>query len=558
MVYSLEGLWKADIGDGNLYDINLPGTLDESNIGYKDSMQNQLHPDASWNSRDRKEKNEKISTRFTRKHTYIGKVRIFRYFSLKEWAVYNQIPIEELQKKRLFLEVERARALSLYIDGKEIQPFADASLSTPYIFEVTNFLSSEHIITWISDNSYPNMPSKDITYSSAATDETQTNWNGLLGYVRLRAEEDIWISEIRVYPKQNAITVKINVDAKDNWVGNIKINSSILGEQQYSEEIWEKEISLSKGNTEIIWENISLKKDVKYWDIEDGNLYELTASLSNGVEKSVTFGVRVFGDDGSGRLAINGRRFFLRGETNCAVFPETGYSPMDVDSWLDILSKYRAYGVNCMRFHSHCPPEAAFIAADQLGMLMQPELSHWNPHTALETDESYRYYKKEMMCILKQLANHPSFVMFTWGNELHASDLGHRRLHEFLQIAREIDNTRLYAIGSNVHYGELGCDADSDFYTADKYYKKDLRAIHSNRKGYINVEYPSTMHTYDAALEIIRKEYYKPVFGFEVGQYEVLPDFKQLENFYGISEPENLRVIKERVLEQGLWEEWER
>ena len=54
----------------------------------------------------------------------------------------------------------------------------------------------------------------------------------------------------------------------------------------------------------------------------------------------------------------------MRGETNCAAFPETGHPPMTVGAWLEILKTYGAYGVNLVRFHSWCPPEAAFEASN--------------------------------------------------------------------------------------------------------------------------------------------------------------------------------------------------
>ena len=97
---------------------------------------------------------------------------------------------------------------------------------------------------------------------------------------------------------------------------------------------------------------------------------------------------------------------------------------MEASEWTKILETYKSYGINCVRFHSHCPPEAAFTAADGMGMMMQPELSHWNPENAFESEESFSYYEKELRGILRMLSNHPSFVMLTLGNELHASEKG--------------------------------------------------------------------------------------------------------------------------------------
>ena len=131
-------------------------------------------------------------------------------------------------------------------------------------------------------------------------------------------------------------------------------------------------------------------------------------------EKSVSFGVRTFCSK-EGRLTLNDRVIFLRSEANCCVFPETGHMPMKVEDWREILSVYRSYGINCMRFHSHCPPDAAFSAADELGILMQPELSHWNPRTAFEDEKSWAYYQLELRQILLSYGNHPSFVMLSFG-----------------------------------------------------------------------------------------------------------------------------------------------
>lgn len=183
---------------------------------------------------------------------------------------------------------------------------------------------------------------------------------------------------------------------------------------------------------------------------------------------------------------------------------------MTVDAWLEILERYRSYGVNCVRFHSHCPPEAAFSAADRIGMLMQPELSHWNPKDAFESEESYQYYKTELVQILKLLANHPSFVMMTFGNELHATGKGHERMRKLLQLARKIDPTRLYADASNGHYGMLGCEAENDFYTSSNYYEQELRGTYAEMKGYMNHAYPNACRNYDAAMRELRKVYVKP------------------------------------------------
>ena len=66
-------------------------------------------------------------------------------------------------------------------------------------------------------------------------------------------------------------------------------------------------------------------------------------------------------------------------------------------------------------------------------------------------------------------------------------------------------------------------------------------------QGYINNRYPSAAVNYDESMKHLRETYAKPVFSFEVGQFEVLPDFDELEEFHGISDPANLRLIQEKA-----------
>ncbi|MDE6517352.1 MAG: hypothetical protein K2L18_05845, partial [Acetatifactor sp.] len=360
------------------------------------------------------------------------------------------------------------------------------------------------------------------------------------------------MDDIRVYPVKNMLMVKVKLYAGESYRGKVSIHSAVLWEDA------ELEVNTAEAVTELSFEGLRLRDNIKRWDLEEGNLYELSVSMTDGERKTAVFGARDFGDDGQGRLAVNGRRIFLRSEANCAEFPETGHPPMTVDEWLEILGQYRSYGVNCVRFHSHCPPDAAFTAADQMGMLMQPELSHWNPRDAFESEESYGYYRTELVQILRELANHPSFVMLTFGNELHAGPKGHERMRALLNLARGIDSTRLYADASNGHYGAIGCEEASDFYTSSDFYDQKLRGTSANMQGYINNCYPGAQRNYDAAMERIRKEYAKPVFSFEVGQFEVLPDFDELESFQGISDPANLRLIQKRVEKQGLTGGWKK
>ena len=579
----LDGSWHVELEDGTTGQMDLPGTLDENGIGHRDVGANQWHPDAALgNAAEEVDKDAPIATRFTRRHTYEGEARISR-----------EVTVPDYGTDRLFVLAERARVLRLAVDGEESEVFRQGTLSTPYIFELTGVTPGEHELTFFSDNSYPGMPKDAICYSSAATDETQTNWNGILGNLCMYTRPKNFIECARIYPKKLKrsggyvadVCVELTPGAKETLKdAKIILRSEALaeteefGKTQKSAEIFthlgdaltkiEAAGPENRKTVEIWFRDLPLRENVKLWDEEEGNLYEMAATLDSGtaaehgvnssVEYRTRFGIRIFGDNGSGRFALNGRTIFLRSEANCAEYPETGHPPMTVSEWKEILQKYRSYGINCVRFHSHCEPEAAFTAADELGMLLQPELSNWNPKDAFATEESIRYYRTELTAILKTYANHPSFVMLTLGNELQARGEGRDRMQDLVRTAKQLDPTRLYANGSNTFYGEEGCDPESDFYTSQSCKDVVIRGTFSGMRGYINENYPSADHTYDAAMAEIRKSYTKPVFSFEVGQFEVLPDFEELESFQGISDPVNLKLIRKRVEERGLLPVWKK
>ena len=530
---SLAGNWHAMFPDGTAQDLILPGTLDTNQIGHADEAN--------------------LEHRFTRLHTYEGLV-----------SFKKKVDVSALKKKngRIFLEIERARALQLNLGEHRIPAIVRGTMSTPYIFELTNHLEEDVAeIELLSDNSYPLWPKVAIKHSSAATDETQTNWNGLLGELKLRVEKPTFIQAISVYPHQFTADVHVEMNTNVDYKGEISLTCQAFREDA---SIF---IELSRHQTRtFVLKDITLHDDIALWDEEVGNLYTLIANAEGCLAKEVTFGIRQIGINDQYRLTLNERVFFLRGESNCAVFPETGHPPMTKSAWLEVLQAYAAYGVNCMRFHSWCPPKAAFEAADEMGMMMQPELSCWNVSTAFESDVDRDFYQLELVQILHYFANHPSFVMFTFGNEPWNEEVGRQQMNKMLDLCREIDPTRLYANSSNPYYGQRGVDPKSHFYTSSHFYpttykEEDalhLRAYSSEAKGHLNEMYPNAKTDYTKTVALIHAQYPQAVFGFEVGQSQILPDFKEIDDFKGVTRAFNYQIIKENVEKNGMLKNWEK
>lgn len=534
----LKGEYAVILKDGSKFTAFLPGTLDGNNIGEREKAAPKWHPDAAIDDTGTFTECGVILTRLTRKHAYEGE------------AVYTRtVNLEIANGKRLFIEVERSRELHLIVNGREVPQDTEGNISTPYTFEVTDFLhNGENIISFVCDNSYASWTHDPIVFSSAATDESQTNWNGLLGGIQLVERGENFFRAVRVYPIRGYLDIALDYDCKSSSTDTVRLRSKAFGEIA-------REIAFRKGKHTAWLRRIRLGKDVRLWDEDEGNLYELFVSSPRLGEKKVRFGIRTLSCV-RGRLAVNKRIVFLRSETSSAIYPEEGHIPMTKERWLEILSRYRAYGANAVRFHSHCPPEAAFEAADELGIFLQPELSHWNPKTAFERDEDLAYYKCELTQILHCFANHPSFLSLSFGNELAAGAKGHKRMEVLLQYAKRLDPTRLFADGSNNHYGGLGPDLLNDYYMGTNFYEHELRATFAGMGGYLNRDHPDAKHNYDREMAAVREEFQKPVFGFEVGQYEILPDFDELDLFCGVTAPDNYAHVKARAEEKGLLPYW--
>ncbi len=560
-LYNLAGIWTVTVEDGRSYDMKIPGTLDESNIGLRDALDpedvRQYEPEREkdpleellseegllFEEEEPKEEDVRIRTRYTRKYAYEGLARISR-----------TVTFTEKPGKRLFLEVERARELRLFIDETEIEYYQAPSLSTPHIFEVTGYLNGTHVLTIVSDNRYVGFPREAILASNAASDHTQTNWNGLLGYVRLREEEESFVDSVLVLPSGRTVSLYLEISSKEAKTGTLCITSPALTQ------IYEETVSLKAGISGFRINTLPLLSDIEKWDEENGRLYELTASL-NGAEKTVSFGVRDFEATEKGTITCNYRNVFLRGESDFAVYPETGYAPTDVPSWREILRAYQEYGVNFVRFASHVPPEAAFCAADELGMFLMAELSQEGDRNAFSREEASDYYRLELSRVLRTLGNHPSFVMLSFGTGLRITSGGAETASELLKLARTMDPTRLYSLSSDL---SVSSDAQSrlqdtgDFIMASGILGKPLRNI-------VNQPYLNTEAQYRSAVKMARGEgHYSsvnpltPMISFEAGQYLMLPDLREIDLFSGFLQPDNMICMREDAKEAGLLPNWNR
>ena len=365
----LSGTWSVVAGQERS-SIVLPNTLDGANIGQENQLQPLLQkPQLS---------------RLTRKHSYIGV------------AIYQRevtIP-QSLAGKPLQLSLERVMWRSrLAIDGHDLGQMQE-SLVSPHLFYIEKGLSEgRHLLTLTIDNQQQHDISVDHLAHSY-TNDTQIMWNGVLGEMKLCAAP--LISEVQVYPDIDRREIQIKV------VGAADAQFALDGNA----------VSPLKKEDGMYVLPIN---DMRLWSEFSPHLYTLCVT-AGGQTKTVSFGMRKFSAEGN-RLLINNRPTFLRGTLECCVFPLTGTPPMDERGWMKVFTTAREYGLNHLRFHSWCPPEAAFRVADKMGFYCQVELPNWSLTVNKDTATAQFLYD-EFDHIARHYGNHPSLCIISCGNEL--------------------------------------------------------------------------------------------------------------------------------------------
>ena len=214
---------------------------------------------------------------------------------------------------------------------------------------------------------------------------------------------------------------------------------------------------------------------------------------------------------------------------------------MEKDEWLTLLKQAKDYGLNHFRFHSYCPPKAAFEAADELGFYYQVELPHWSLQFGKD-QKTTDYLQNEADLLLKEYGNHPSFIMMALGNELQGDiDLMNAKVSDL----KSKDNRHLYMTTCYSFQKPLGLVAqpEDDFFVTQKTDKGWIRG-----QGIFNVEKPSFNADYTATSDHVPV----PLISHEIGQYSVYPDMKEIEKYTGVLKPLNFMAVKNELDKKGL------
>jgi hypothetical protein len=512
----LSGEWHMKYGDIEST-VTLPGTTETNAVG----------PLAG---------NTGETTHLSRLRPIEGRVTYSREIDIpKSW-----------RGRSVTLFLERTKPSRVFIDGVPVGECRN--ISTPQRFDLTDRVTvGKHTIAIVVDNTREAVPHQIVESSHAYTDDTQTNWNGIIGSLYLECVDALRISDLRIDSDSIYISTtgkaRVSLSVDDCRVADLVVDghravpydSSQIGR-------W----------SEFHPSTHCLRAELMDEDLKGKGKVGKDKLCKDMVEK--VFGLCDFKAGGT-HFTVNGNPTFLRGKHDACVFPLTGHTPMDLEGWRSYLSVCKEYGINHVRFHSWCPPDAAFTAADELGVYLQPELPFWGDFNA-DDAELMDFLHGEGENIIREYGHHPSFVMMALGNELWGSV---EMMAKFVEDFRGIDPTILYTFGSNYYLGYKGAVDGMDYFTTCRNggeawgdYNTHTRGSFSFADaldgGIINHFLPNSVMTLDEGVEGCPV----PVISHETGQFQTYPDYAEMEKYSGVLAPYNLGVFKKRLENAGM------
>ena len=445
-----------------------------------------------------------------------------RLYEYTGWAWYSRdvdIPAA-WRGKRITLFLERCHwETAVWVDGAAMG--SSDSLCVPHVYDLTRALTpGKHHLAIRVDNTFK----YDVgAWAHSVTEETQTNWNGIIGRIELRATDPVWIDDLQVYPDLAAKAVKVRATIANSTgkpiTGQLTLRAVPAAKGlSTAPRSFPFSIAADRTTVEVTY---PMGPSPSLWDEFSPNLYDLQASIataSRGLTDSHTlrFGMRQLGVSPDKYFTCNGRKIYLRGTLECCIFPLTGHPPTDVDAWVRILKICRSYGLNHMRFHSWCPPEAAFEAADQTGFLFHVEAPQWvgNVGQVPPRDE---FVRQEVLLILATYGNHPSFGMLCMGNELQGDA---SFLQKLVKLGQATDPRHFYTPATAWSFG-----------VADDYNVAAIRGLHG----------PGTDADFRDAVAASRV----PIVSHEVGQWTVFPKLDEISKYTGVLRARNFEIVRD-------------
>lgn len=527
----LSGQWQVSLDSLQTFQtISLPGNLDLAGIGTPNTLTPAL--------------TKPQLLHLTRKHRFVGAAFYRRTIDVSK----------EMANKPLTLTLERIVWQSqVWIDGKKLAGEVE-SLTTPHQYTLLEGLKAgkHEVLIRIDNRKRYDMSTQEMAH--AYTDETQVKWNGILGKMTLKAENLVKVLSVQTFPDVARMSVKVITrlvrtlpkGKKHKGVLSLEVTGT-PATTAATEKVGISSISFPvtvDQDTITVEKTLPLGDKAKLWDEFSPYVYGLTARFTKGktlmAADSTTFGMRDIRVK-DGHLAVNGHRIFLRGTLECCIFPLTGCPPTDEAGWEKVFGSAKSWGLNHLRFHSYCPPEAAFRVADRLGFYLQIELPVWSL-TIGQDPAMNRFLYDEYKRIIANYGNHPSFCLLSAGNELQPD---FRFLNDFVSYMKQHDPRHLYTTTSFTFEEGHGKQPEP----ADQYFVTQWTEKGWVRgQGVFDAEQPNFNKDYRQATTDI----HTPLISHEIGQYSVYPNLEEIKKYTGTLDPLNFKAIRDDLQAKGL------
>ena len=468
-----------------------------------------------------------------------------RHYVGVAWYRREVVVPKDWRGKDITLYLERPHIETrVWVDGREVGK--DSSLCVPHEFNLSRVLTpGRHRIALRIDNRI-----KEVNVgpdSHSVTDQTQGNWNGVVGRMQLRAREKIHFDDIQVFPdiRNRRALVRLTLANTGRSASAAVVScgaESFNSEEADRTDVVSRTVDLPAGSTVTTELTLPFGEGMLLWNEFHPALYRLKAEVTCGRAsdiKQVQFGMREISIDGRW-ICINGQKTLLRGTVENCCFPETGYAPMDVASWERVFRICKSYGLNHMRFHSFCPPEAAFIAADLTGMYLQPEGPSWPNHgSALGYGWPIdKYLMDETIRINKVYGNYASFCMLACGNEPRGRWV--KWVSDFVDFWKATDPRHIYT-GASVGGGW-------DWQPRSQYHvKAGARGL--NWKG----TRPESFSDFSRESSYYKgKPILEPFISHETGQWCAFPDLNGIKKYTGVYKARNFELFQEDLSDHDM------
>ena len=341
---------------------------------------------------------------------YEGPLVFTRTFS---WDMHKN------QDKKVFLRIGAANYFSyVFLNGKYVCKHEGGS--TPFMWDITEYLEKENRILIVSDN----------TRNHLFVPTENTDWFNYSGIYR-----DI---ELVALPTEYLKDLKVNLVPHSDF-SQIRIAAETSADSGIvTVEIPELQISTSleiqNGKGEII-----VEATPNLWSPEAPVLYDVTATFGQDkvVDRIGFREISVAGRD----ILLNGKKLFLRGVSVHEDSEFTGKALSDEER-LTIIHTAKELGANYLRLAHYPHHENMARLCDEQGILLWEEIPvYWaiafdNPATY----DNARNQLEELMC---RDFNRASVIIWSVGNENPDSDDRFRFMGGLADFAHQYDTTRL-------------------------------------------------------------------------------------------------------------------